>query len=160
MVEANITHVDLGQTEVLEKIRDAEYWAIGTLKRAELWTTVYQQITSGEIYETLFNASMYYAAAKCLALIYASGGERSQKNFPESFSQRSVGGLSAGQPDWRKRYDDLMREAKQELENFVEFMQGEEQSSPDNMLAQVSNRDFEAAFDNAFGISGSDFDFF
>jgi len=158
--DAGITEEDLPNLTVYERIRNAEYWAIGALKRVELWTSVQNRIQQGEIFEDLFNATMYYASAECTQRVFGSSGERSQTNYPESFTTRSAGGLSAGQPDWRTVYNNKMTTAKKLLDDFIKYLQGEEESNENNLTAQVSNRDFDAHFDKHFGIRGADIDFF
>jgi hypothetical protein len=140
-------------------IRNAEYWAISALKRAELWTAVRQNILGGEVYEDLFNATTYYAAAECIQRVFSSAGERSQTNFPESFPSRQAGGIGATQPDWRTNYANKMKLAETHLASFLQFMKDEEESSDSEAMAQVSNRDFDSNYDEAYGLKGSNIDF-
>lgn len=160
-IDAGITSEDIDNLHLVELIRTAEDWAIGKLEMLELWSAVESQINAGNVPRQLRNASKLYASALVIQRIYASGGSRSQTNFPESFNQRSVGSLSVGQPDWRSVYNNKMAEAKQALEDYIKFLVGEEESNENNLVGQVSNRDFESAWDNSFmGHGVGDFDLF
>jgi len=150
---------DLSEAKLMEAIQSAEYWAIELMIQAEIWGSVETRIRSGEVLYGLFNATVYYAACECLQKIFASGGERSEFNFPESFSSRSVGGLSAGQPDWKFRCQMFMKQAEESLTSFIQFERDEIESVEDNLLASVSNRDPESHMDEVMGLSTADMDF-
>ena len=160
-IDAGITSEDLNIPETEQLIRNAEEWIIGELEMAELWGRVEQLINSGNIPRQLSVTGTLYSSALCIQRVFGSAGIRSQTNYPDSFQSWSAGGLSASQPDWKTVYNNKIKTARETLEKYIKYLQGEEQTQDAvDGMAVVSNRDFEAHWDKAFGFGVGDFDFF